>query len=38
MTALAALESQDKEVGQQVDSEEVDGAQETPNKQPGSPG
>lgn len=38
MTASAALKSQVKEVGQQVESDEVDGAQETPNKQPDSPG
>ena len=35
MTALAALNSQAEEVGQQVETEEV---KETPSEQPDSPG
>ena len=38
MTALAALNSQVEDVGQQVESVEVKVAQETPNEQPDSPG
>ena len=38
MTALAALNSQVEEAGQQAETEAVKVAQETPNEQPDSPG